>query len=248
VILGLLVGGVLAGKSLIRAAELRAAVSEYQRYSTAVMSFRDKYFAIPGDMTNATRFWSRQSASGNCVTNSGTAVATPGTCDGNGDGTILRDTGLPGSEPHEMWQFWRQLALAEMIEGNYSGVAGPSSYIDFQPGTNMPKSKVPNGVWGALNVVIGVFPGNSISYSIDYGNYFILAGGTSVNLPLLTPQEAWNMDVKLDDGKPSSGKIVAQFWDNACATGGASEFDLANSVYNLSNQTVQCSFYFPKAF
>ena len=57
VILGLLVGGVLSGQSLIRAAELRAATQEYQRYYTATQTFRDKYFAIPGDFNNAQAFW-----------------------------------------------------------------------------------------------------------------------------------------------------------------------------------------------
>ena len=35
VILGLLTGGILAGQSLIRAAELRAVTTEYQRYTAA---------------------------------------------------------------------------------------------------------------------------------------------------------------------------------------------------------------------
>lgn len=48
VILGLLTGGILAGQSLIRAAELRAVSTEYSRYITATQSFRDKYFAVPG--------------------------------------------------------------------------------------------------------------------------------------------------------------------------------------------------------
>ena len=56
VILGLLVGGVLSGQSLIRAAELRSVTTEYSRYTTAISSFRDKYFALPGDMSNATSF------------------------------------------------------------------------------------------------------------------------------------------------------------------------------------------------
>lgn len=53
VILGLLVGGILAGQSLIRASELRAVTSEQARIVTAIQAFRDKYFALPGDMRNA---------------------------------------------------------------------------------------------------------------------------------------------------------------------------------------------------
>lgn len=56
VILGLLTGGILAGQSLIRAAELRAVSTEYNRHFTAIQSFRNRYMALPGDMNNATRF------------------------------------------------------------------------------------------------------------------------------------------------------------------------------------------------
>ncbi len=42
VILGLLAGGVLSGQSLIRAAELRSVIAEYQRYYTAVKIFNDE--------------------------------------------------------------------------------------------------------------------------------------------------------------------------------------------------------------
>jgi prepilin-type N-terminal cleavage/methylation domain-containing protein len=47
VILGLLTGGILTGQNLIRAAELRSAVTELQRHQASTQSFRDKYFAIP---------------------------------------------------------------------------------------------------------------------------------------------------------------------------------------------------------
>ena len=57
VILGLLVGGILSGQSLIRAATLRSFVKQHEQHYTAVMSFRDKYSQLPGDMNNATQFW-----------------------------------------------------------------------------------------------------------------------------------------------------------------------------------------------
>ena len=72
VILGLLVGGVLAGQSLIHAAELRAISTELTNYKTAIGAFRDKYLAIPGDMNNAVKFWGAQAGS--------TADGTDATC------------------------------------------------------------------------------------------------------------------------------------------------------------------------
>jgi prepilin-type N-terminal cleavage/methylation domain-containing protein len=55
VILGLLVGGVLSGQALIRASEMRSITAQANQYRAAIYSFRDKYFAIPGDMANARR-------------------------------------------------------------------------------------------------------------------------------------------------------------------------------------------------
>ena len=57
VIIGLLVGGVLSGKSLIRASELRAVASEFSYYKIAIGNFKDKYSALPGDMRNAVTYW-----------------------------------------------------------------------------------------------------------------------------------------------------------------------------------------------
>lgn len=124
VILGLLVGGVLAGQSLIRAAELRAVSTEYSRYTAAVNSFKDKYFAIPGDMNNAVRFWGAQA--GGTADGSNTtceALTTPATgtatCNGNGDGQVHQvSTGW-----YERFRLWQHLANAGLIEGSYSGIS-----------------------------------------------------------------------------------------------------------------------------
>ncbi|PZU43073.1 MAG: prepilin-type cleavage/methylation domain-containing protein, partial [Sphingomonas sp.] len=53
VILGLLTGGILGGQSLIRAAEIRSIGVDFNRFSTATYTFRDKYMGLPGDITNA---------------------------------------------------------------------------------------------------------------------------------------------------------------------------------------------------
>jgi prepilin-type N-terminal cleavage/methylation domain-containing protein len=45
-VLGLLVGGIIAGKSLIRASAVKSAVVEMQQYRTAVNTFKDQYKAL----------------------------------------------------------------------------------------------------------------------------------------------------------------------------------------------------------
>src|ERR1017187_6530961 len=50
VIIGLIVGAVLVGQDLIRAAEVRATISQIEKYNTAVNTFRGKFNALPGDI------------------------------------------------------------------------------------------------------------------------------------------------------------------------------------------------------
>ena len=58
VIIGLIVGGIVAGKDMIRAAELRALLSQKDKFTSAVNIFKGKYNAVPGDMryTEAAKF------------------------------------------------------------------------------------------------------------------------------------------------------------------------------------------------
>ena len=62
VIIGLLVGGILVGRELIRAAELCADISAVDKFDAAVNAFRLKYNCLPGDCHNFVTFlWYDQS-------------------------------------------------------------------------------------------------------------------------------------------------------------------------------------------
>ena len=87
VILGLLVGGVLGGQALIRAAEIRGVLADKDKYIAAVYTFKNKYHALPGDIPNAATLWGLVHANPfNCSTTSTTHPTA--TCNGNGDGKI----------------------------------------------------------------------------------------------------------------------------------------------------------------
>lgn len=250
VILGLLTGGILAGQSLIRASELRAVSTEYQRYVTATKAFRDKYFEMPGDFRNATRFWARSNTNADCVSNHGLASAgTPGTCDGDGAGT-LSGAGA-ATESDERFQFWRHLALAGLIEGTYSGFGGTGTY-GHVVGTNAPGSKLNNSGWAAQS--LSAIYGATTVYRMHYGNFLIFGqpiSGTFPQDPNLKPEEAWNIDTKMDDGRPAYGSIIARFWNDLCARpdDGATFTNTNHAAsYKLSDNTLQCSLYFRHAF
>ena len=58
VIVGLLVGGVLVGQDLIRAAKIRSQIGQIEQFTLASQAFRLKYDSKPGDMlgTKAVKF------------------------------------------------------------------------------------------------------------------------------------------------------------------------------------------------
>lgn len=201
VILGLLVGGVLTGQALIRAAELRSVTTEFNAHKTAVHAFRDKYFALPGDMLNATRFWgvaAGSTADGLDLTcQSYTTPATDSkTCNGNGNGII---------DGAEIVRDWQQLVNAGLIAGKFTGVTGSPNPI--QPGVNVPASKA-NASAGWMISSATPTPGFTLGSNLK--NLLIFSGYTAAGMypSALTPTDAWNIDMKMDDGVPQSGSVT----------------------------------------
>lgn len=246
VILGLLVGGVLSGQSLIRASELRSVVSQYQRYYAATTAFRDKYFAFPGDMTTAATFWGAADGAGGttaaCATTAGTGTQT---CNGNGDGFVALST-----SSNENFRFWQHLANAGLIEGNYDGIThGTTTYSATT--ANVPVGRISATGWFMNNWASSSGFAFNAQYAGIYANFFEF-GAFTANAdpvgPIFKPEEAWNIDTKLDDGMPATGHVVIR------ATGGlATCTDSAvgttfTANYLLSASTPTCSLIFRQMF
>ena len=254
VILGLLTGGILTGQSLIRAAELRKIVTDKDRIVAAVYTFRDQYLALPGDMPNATDFWGY---TGDCAAPSASGSGTQ-TCNGDGDGgvAVLTDS----SDYEEVFYFWKHLANAGLIEGRYSGVgSGTNSFSSGSYSNDVPNYRdadalpaAPFGYWfvgtsNESNIVLGNFAG--FEFVANHGNFMSLThvDGTSFNNYVLdlTPAEMWGMDKKIDDGKPATGKLLANRLFT-CTTG-SSATD-ASAEYALSTNSEACGPLFINVF
>jgi prepilin-type N-terminal cleavage/methylation domain-containing protein len=198
VIIGLIVGGVLVGQDLIRAAEIRATVGQYEKYNAAINTFRTKYNGMPGDIVvaNATAFGLYDDG----------MTGAAGLGDGNG---LVQDNGganLEGSG--EALVFWRHLTDANLIDGNYGGGAtlgagGVPAGADTQS-VLMPGAKMGRGNYFAVAATSGL-------------NYYLLSGITAITTAgvytfatSMTPIESYNIDVKLDDGAPNTGVVIAR--------------------------------------
>ncbi len=232
VILGLLTGGILAGQSLIRASELRSVVTQSHAYQAAAMTFRDKYMSFPGDFKDASRFWGYPGGNpANCPATAGTGTET---CNGNGNGIL--DATPAVSQYGERFLFWQHLANAGLIEGQYTGRAGSASISHAIPGTNSPRSKIGNGLFRVNYRVTDLW-----SNGTTLGNSMAIVGGEGgdvSNPAILTGEEMWNLDTKLDDGRPAWGRVYAGNMTDSpnCSTSD----DAATASYVLGSSTIAC--------
>ena len=249
VILGLLTGGILAGQSLIRAAELRSISTDINRYITATQTFRDKYFALPGDMPNAISFWGADNVS--CPNGGGST----GTCNGNGNGQIITHWSTATSSC-ETQEFWRQLVRAGLMEGSYTTLTATHCHDVALLGTTIPKTKLSNvgiGISYTGNIVSdagGSFPSNFL-YTGSYGNAFYVGSGGVNHLQssgTFKTEEAWNIDTKMDDGRPDLGRVTSillGLYNSGCATSatpGSAEYNLGNTAGNQCALVVKTGF------
>lgn len=255
VLLALLFGGVLVGRSLIRASELRGIIRQADQYTTAAYNFRDKYLAVPGDLTSATKIWGLENGIANCLTRSSAAVTANGTCDGDGDG-MLSDA-WAANAASERFQFWRQLALAGFIGGEYTGASDSSGAFGATIGENVPASSIKNAGWYAES--LGEFLGDGggsigATYRRNYSSASLGFGAQRASWnpfnPALTPAEAWKIDTKLDDGKPATGRVVGVWWNDTCASAddGSSADDDLVAHYRIEDDSIQCSLKFVDYF
>ena len=235
VILGLLVGGILSGQALIRAAELRSVTTQYQKYIAATNSFKDKYFSLPGDMPNAESFWGQLSpVNATCYNTASTSALT---CNGDGDGNIS----VTGTRSREIFRYWQHLANAGLAEGQYSGTKASVSDWSAVPGTNSPLSKLAGGTWEVLTKYDVVPQGGfylNIFQPNNSTNWLAFVSVPAPTSPILKPEEAWNIDAKLDDGLPGTGRITT--FNNTQQSTCASSDVAASATYQLTQTVVAC--------
>lgn len=103
-VIALIATGVLVGKDVLAKAQMQAFMAEMTLIGKAAKNFEEKYNCIAGDCAFATELFGKNTTL--CNAHSGTA-ATPGTCNGNGDG-LLNST-------DEKTYFWQQLILSELL-------------------------------------------------------------------------------------------------------------------------------------
>jgi prepilin-type N-terminal cleavage/methylation domain-containing protein len=214
VIIGLIVGGVLVGQDLIRAAEIRATISQIEKFNTATNTFRGKFNALPGDMNYSTRatFGFNTGAASTAAGGCGGASSTPTSGFGDGDGLIdtMYGPGTLSIMIGETTCYWVDLSsgvAGNLIDGGFA--TGNMQIAPVLGFTNLPLY-FPSSKLGRGNMIY--------AYELGGINYFgmsniksFTAGGGTTSTGSMAPVQAYNIDKKVDDGYPNSGNVFAWF-------------------------------------
>lgn len=242
VIISLIVGGIIGGKSLLRSAEIQALTAEVKTYQTALNTFNLQFDAIPGDMRDAFDYWGT-----NCA-------GTAGACNGDGDGIItyqaeddmvlthlrLSEIMMPNSitahyqgqlSPYQLAALKVRNLWNEVSQKLQQSIIAPA-YAQTPPFV-VAESQAMNG---AVHWLVGTRDTGEANSTGVLGNAIHVGGmgGRAVDGGILTPGEARNLDKKLDDGIRNSGKILGM--DSLNAAMGCGQVD----TYFVANTAKEC--------
>jgi hypothetical protein len=206
-VISLITGGILSGQALINTARIKNAMADADSFIKGAQTFRDKYDYLPGDLPGAQSFWGSLTG---CPLPAYSTVPRKETCNGDGNGHIA-DHWLAAGRI-ELFAVWQHLSNAGLIRGTYSGTSTAAGAFDARVGINVPASGFQSGGYMLFYVQPQDFTADANYYDADYG-HIVALGANPVNdltiRPLLTPEDAREIDMKLDDGLPASGRVMA---------------------------------------
>lgn len=188
VVIGFIVGVVLFGQDIITQAKLRAVITQLERYNAAANVFKDRYGYLPGDIPN--------------ITKTSSFFSTPGvitTTVGGGDDFIA---GF-----NEAILFFNHLGALGLSD--FYG-DGNISLTQHNVGTAIPYIRgYGHGFFPYTAFKIDVLDPKNLFNASIYNAYHLGAVPGGLYGSVFTAREAYNIDIKLDDGMPNTGTVIA---------------------------------------
>jgi len=237
VIIGILMGGIVLGGQVLHASKITKLSSEISEISRAFLMFQETYNAFPGDYNGP---GSTNLKKNGVVDTTPTCSDTtpypyqdysiwPAICPGNANGFLAGGESnyarnhvvYDGFLPIQYTQ--RDLAVTETVDNNTK-------------------------VWGTFPTKVGGIDASSNNFFWLYREHvnpnsaptpdqvtFNSERFNGIEMYFPSPKIAFEIDQKLDDGKPLSGKVGKPWWDWPCynPTGSATDADAstAESTY-----------------
>jgi prepilin-type N-terminal cleavage/methylation domain-containing protein len=225
IIIGVIVAGILKGQDLIASAKLNSVENQINGITVAVNTFQNKYGGLPGDLDPSLE---TQVPGFTVATNTSDGSSVRG----NGEIEGVRLSGATGGGAvSEATLFWQHLRGANLLAGVTIDAGGP--------GVTTTDDALKSQLGGIFSIAYDP------AFNGIAGNWIELGtaepSGTSNGNPLLTPQQMHSLDVKLDDGVPTTGIVGGRDGVSAagtCVTGAGS---LATYV---TTTQIGCAAYF----
>lgn len=226
VIVGLMIGGIMKGQTVIESSKRKSFVTACKNIDAAITNFESKYLGLPGDISSpSTRL-------PNC---------TAGPCDevGNMDRYIMGAGGAANTSAtspivvdEERMAAWGQLYAAGLV----SGIDGTAN-IEF--GRGLPE----NGYNGGFTIGFQ----NAVSADFDITSQNVLRTITGLNSTtgaftntgsIFSPAAAAAIDRMADDGLPNRGIFQA----NTTAVAAATDCRATATTYREASEVATCGF------
>lgn len=178
-IISLLIGGVLTGRTMLNQAKITQIITEAGKITRAVESFQEIYKQLPGDMFNPDTVFSANAINGD-----------PSTTRGNGNDIIDNNEGIFA---------FQHLALSGILQGNFNGTW---TY------NNMYKGPIANTAFYFVNafnerIVLRFAKINYINANTP------VAFANDRSFAALSLEDMLQLDRKFDDGIANTGNIRA---------------------------------------
>jgi prepilin-type N-terminal cleavage/methylation domain-containing protein len=249
VIVGLLIGGILAAQSMISTSKITAQVAQIQQFDAGVENFKTKYGYLPGD---APAFG------------------------GDGDGAIDNANVQQGNADAfvcEIANFWNNWDSTEYPGGSSCAWPGPQ-IVTTGPNKNVPLSKIgTDGSFIIASAMTSAGSGSAVDFT-NLRNYYAIF--SPMQLPAVPPDYQWitpnyssyvtlpnppvavsvkatdllALDSKIDDGDGNTGNVLAGSIEACCgnATVGAISSiplsrcsDPSTGAYQVQNASYECT-------
>lgn len=206
-IIGILIAGVVSGSKLIEQAKMQKAIKSINNANRAIEIFKVTYDAMPGDINNATSYWS-------------------GVSNGNASGAV-----------DSFWEsaqyIWVHLEKAKLYDILIDSVGGETR---FGATTNADKIALwkYDGINVVGSTYQGVSLGmtkNSQVQIIDLSNHYLK--DATFNYYGISAKMSFLLDRKMDDGIANTGNIISNISvgtiTNEQECGTASTYDIVNN-------------------
>ncbi len=233
VIIGFLIAGITSGAAMIKQAKVTGQVAQMQELLLGINNFKGKYNGLPGDIKLTSRTIA-PNAYAISDTDANTVI-------GNGDGYV--EARLSPNNLEDLF-VWGQLSSTKMISGNYllNAQTNPTTgHTGYVVGINTPIAKIGADVGYELYLTTVYTSGVNYNW-LMVGK--LRATTDYMDAAAITPGDAFVLDKKIDDGKPSTGVFRAIKGTDAAAltcVDLADEISVSSAVqYMFSNTDIAC--------